>query len=109
MAKKTKKQINAAFDRNQMRFMFDWYPPLQMTKMIRSCPKNSDHRVYGDCFFQGGRRWYCSECGIEWSANIRSGVVRYDEIQENGETRLLKKVSLRFYPEIQQVLKKSIC
>lgn len=103
---KTKKRKSIRENPNQIKIRWEWLPPINSSWMLRSCPCDASHRVQGTCFSQGGRTWYCLECGIEWSASIRTGFIQYYSITPKGGRKLLKKRALRYYPEVESIVKR---
>ncbi|SEB27695.1 hypothetical protein [Paenibacillus sp. 276b] len=69
---------------------------------VRCCPNDEQHIVRGNCFLMGGRTWYCPMCGIEWIASLRTGTVRYLQIDIEGSTELIKSIPLIFFNEYRQ-------
>ncbi|KQN96866.1 hypothetical protein [Paenibacillus sp. Leaf72] len=74
---------------------------------VRSCPKNTAHEVYGEPFQLGGRVWYCADCGIEWRASLRTGYVKYYNLDEGGTATEFKIMKLALFNESRYLKKKT--
>lgn len=74
---------------------------------VRCCPFNVEHIVHGNCFYRGGRKWYCSDCGVEWIASLRTNSVRYLRLNEDGSADLFKTIPLDFFNEFRQLQEKT--
>jgi len=100
--KKRKKRIRE--NPNQLKIRVEWLPSISSTWFLRACPNDSSHCVRGTCFSQGGRTWFCPECGVEWAANVQTGFIKYYSITPSGGRKLLKKRAIRYFPEVQSVV-----
>lgn len=51
----------------QLSLPLDYLPDVNRGTMIRSCPRDPAHTVFGTPASNGGNLWLCVDCGIEWS------------------------------------------
>ncbi|AQS55690.1 hypothetical protein [Novibacillus thermophilus] len=84
----------------QIAIPIDFLPP-KPDRIIRSCPNNPKHEVYGDCAHLGGRMWLCADCGIEWRIDRKKENMVYYQIDEEGNAEIIRKVPLRMFPGLK--------
>lgn len=86
----------------QLALPLDYLPAVDRRIMIRSCPRDPAHTVFGTPASNGGDLWMCVECGIEWGFDRAKKYMVYHLIHEDGSSKEIGRVPLWRYPELKK-------